>query len=105
LITGSTNSGLEKMMPTKQHDSESVDREKQDRQELNALIGKHVMRTLGQPGDLHQVQVRQLWDDHYRVNVLVGLDASSVKVLHSFFLQTDGAGNIVTSTPLITRQY
>jgi len=92
-------------MTTKQEDRQHKDRDQHERQQRNALIGKHVIGTLGQPGDLHQVQVRPLWEDHYRVNVLVGLDASSVKVVHSYFLETDGAGNIVASTPTITKQY
>jgi hypothetical protein len=71
----------------------------------NAAIGGHVMRALGQPGALHGVQVRQLWEGHYRVNVLVGADASSVRVAHSYFLVTDGDGNVLVSTPSITRQY
>ena len=75
------------------------------RQERKTVIGKHVMHTLGQPGHLHGVQVRHLWEDHYRVNILVGLDAASVKVAHSYFLVADGQGNILGSTPEITRRY
>jgi hypothetical protein len=72
---------------------------------LNALVGQHVMHTLGRPADLHTVQVRRLWEDRYRVNVLTGRDATSVKFTHSYFLVVDTAGAIVTSTPAITRQY
>ncbi len=79
--------------------------EKSERQQRNVRIGQHVMRGLGQPGNLQLVQVRQLWEDRYRVNILVGVDAASVKVAHSFFLETDGDGNVVASTPRITRQY
>jgi hypothetical protein len=93
------------MMPTKQQHEQDAELEKQERQQLSALIGKQVMRTLGQPRGFHQVQVRKLWEDHYRVNILVGVDASSVKVAHSYFLEIDGDGNIVASTPIITRQY
>ena len=63
------------------------------------------MRALGQPGNLQQVQVRLLWKDRYRVNVLVGLDSVSVKVVHSYFLETDDNGNIVASTPTIVKLY
>jgi hypothetical protein len=38
------------------------------------------------------------------VNILVGLDAASVKVAHSYFLVADSDGNILASTPKITRQ-
>jgi hypothetical protein len=86
-------------MPTKLHAQE------RDHPQQNAVIGGQVMRALGQPGDLHRVEVRPLWEDHYRVNVLVGLDAVSARVAHSYFLVTDGQGTIVTATPAITRQY
>ena len=92
-------------MTTKQQDQQLADQEKQERQQLSAAIGKHVMRTLGQPGDLHSVQVRYLWDDHYRVNVLVGADATSARVANSYYLVADSEGNIIASTPEITRQY
>jgi hypothetical protein len=93
------------MMPTKQQDKQEKEQRKQETHLLNAVIGKQVMRTLGEPGELRSVQVRPLWEDHYRVNVLVGPDAASVKVAHSYFLVADGQGNVVTSTPRITKQY
>ena len=42
---------------------------------LNALIGEQVIHNLGEPDDLHKVQVRRLWEDRYRVNVFIGQDA------------------------------
>ena len=92
-------------MPTKQLDQQHQSQESQEGQQLHAVIGKHVLSTLGHPGDLHRVQVRPLWQDHYRVNVLVGVDAASVKIAHSYFLVTDGDGTIVASTPRLSRQY
>ena len=92
-------------MPTKHQDERETDLDKDGRQRRIALIGGHVLRALGQPGALHRVQVRQLWDDHYRVNVLVGADAAQAKVAHSYFLVVDPAGAILASTPTITRQY
>lgn len=96
---------LEKTMPAKQQDSPQTLQENQEREQLKATIGKHVLHALGQPGDLHSVQVRPLWGDHYRVNVLVGVDATSTKVAHSYFLVADSGGNISAATPKITRQY
>jgi hypothetical protein len=90
--------------PTKQPDTQLADQQKRERQQI-AEIGKHVLRTLGRPGGQHQVQVRPLWRDHYRVNVFVGLDAGSAKVAHSYFLVADSEGNVVESTPRITKQY
>jgi len=79
--------------------------QKEERERLNAAVGKRVMDTLGKPGDLRAVQVRWLWEHHYRVNVFVGLDAASAKVANSFFLVADDDGKIIASTPTIQRQY
>jgi hypothetical protein len=92
-------------MPAEQQSKRPADQGKQERQRLDAAIGKHVLHALGQPDDLHRVQVRRLWDDHYRVNVLVGVDAASARVANSFFLVVDGDGAVVAATPQITRQY
>ena len=61
--------------------------------------------SLGQPGNFFRVQVRALWGDYFRVNVLVGPDIASVKVAHSYFLLADGSGNILSSNPEITKRY
>jgi hypothetical protein len=92
-------------MPPQQQEKRPTDEEKQERRALHSLLGKHVIHALGQPGDLLRVQVQQVWEDHYRVNVFVGVDAASVKVAHSYFLVTDGEGNILASTPEITKRY
>ena len=78
---------------------------KQLRQELQAIIGEQVMHILGRPDGLHRVQVRELWEDCYRVNVFTGPDAASAIVAHSYFLVTDGEGNIITANPKITKQH
>jgi|SRR6266851_1137605 hypothetical protein len=96
---------LEKMMPEQEQGKQSVDQVKQARQQRKAVIRKHVIEALGQPRDLYGIQVRYLWEDHYRLNVLIGVDAASAKVGHSYFLVADSDGNIVASTPKITRQY
>jgi len=92
-------------MPSSHQDTPTAGREIQDRRQLIAAIGKQVTNALGQPNDLQQVQVRPLWGDRYRVNVLVGGDAVSTRVAHSYFLVADGNGNILASTPQITKQY
>ncbi len=79
--------------------------EKPERPQLTATISRHVMSVLGQPASLQRVQVRQLWDDHYRVNVVVGTDAATGRVAHSFFLRVDGDGNILTSNPALAKHY
>ena len=92
-------------MPEQEQAKQSVDQLKQARRQRKAVIRKQVIDALGQPHDLYGVQVRYLWEDHYRLNVLVGVDAASAKVAHSYFLLADSDGNILASTPKITRQY
>jgi hypothetical protein len=91
-------------MPTSQQE-QHTEKAEQGHQQLNAGIGRHVLRTLGEPVNLLGVQVRPLWEGHYRVNVLVGADAASARVAHSYFLVADGRGNIAACTPEITRLY
>jgi len=92
-------------MPPKQQAEQSKEHEARDGQQRNAALGENVLSTLGQPADLHTVQVRRLWGDHYRVNIFVGADAASAKVAHSYFLVVDGDGRIVESTPKLTKHY
>ena len=73
--------------------------------DLSDVISQNVLHTLGRPDDLQRVQVRQLWERHYRVNIFTGGDATSVRVANSFFLIVDAAGVIVSSVPTIARQY
>jgi hypothetical protein len=89
----------EEKKPNPQHDEQQV------QQSLNAVIGEQVMHALGKPPNLYAVQVRNLWLDNLRVNVLVGEDATSVLVAHSYFLTVSGDGNILSSNPKITRLY
>jgi hypothetical protein len=92
-------------MPTNKQDQQATGTPEQGRRERDTLLGGQVLRALGRPAALRGVHVRQLWEDHYRVNVLVGADAASARVLHSFFLVTDGDGNVLTAAPKITRRY
>jgi hypothetical protein len=71
---------------------------------VDALIGAQIVHILGRPADLHKVQIRRLWENYYRVNILVGSDAACAKVAHSYFLKVDGDGNIIESTPKVQRQ-
>jgi hypothetical protein len=73
--------------------------------QVNAVIGQHVVAALGRPAHLREVQVRPLWDNCYRVNVLVGAAANAVTVAHSFFVVADTNGNILDATPKLNRLY
>jgi hypothetical protein len=92
-------------MPKTQHEEEQKEKQKQGREHLKALIGKQVMHILGQPGDLYRLQVRHLWEDHYRVNILVGANPDSVKIAYSYFLVADKEGTILASMPKMTKKY
>ncbi len=92
-------------MATKQKGPQDTTREKPGHPQRDAVIGKHVLHTLGQPSDLQSVQVRHLWGNHYRVNVFAGANVASAKVTHSYFLVADNDGNVVASAPKITRRY
>jgi hypothetical protein len=81
------------------------DAEQTRRESREVLIGRRVILALGEPSDLLRVQVRELWDQRYRVNIYVGSDAVSARVANSYFLETDDDGNIIAATPKIKRQY
>jgi hypothetical protein len=93
-------------VPNKQQIEQPKDEMKQARSEtLNNLISEQVIHALGTPIDLRNVQVRKVWDDHYRVNVFVGMNAGSVRVANSFLVVSDSDGRLIGSTPTITKQY
>jgi hypothetical protein len=93
-------------MPNKLQTEQAKDEMNQVKREtLNNLIREQVIHALGTPTDLRIVQVRKVWDDHYRVNVIVGVNAGSVRVANSYFLVIDSDGGLIASTPKITKQY
>jgi hypothetical protein len=92
-------------MSTKKERGQRAEAELEVERSLAAAIRKNVMDDLGWPADLQQVQVRQLWESNYRVNVFVGTDVASAKVAHSFFLTAGADGKVLASTPAITRLY
>jgi hypothetical protein len=69
------------------------------------IIKGRVLNLLGRPEDLREVQVRPLWDNHYRVNVFVGTSVGLSSIAHSFFVSADGEGNILATTPVIRKLY
>ena len=90
-------------MPSAQAGGPRKEREGPDGEQQENLIRGHVLRALGEPGGLGRVQVRSLWGNYYRVNVIVGDDPGCAKIVRSYFLETDGEGNIVDSTPKLGR--
>ena len=92
-------------MPTTERVEQDKAIEEHKRDTLNALIGEQVMHTLGKPDALHNVQVRRLWVDCYRVNVFIGANATLAKIANSYFVRADSDGNILRSSPKITKLY
>ena len=92
-------------MPMAQQPEQHKDLEQHRRETQKALIREQVIHALGEPAGLHKVQVRRLWEDHYRVNVLVGPDAASAKIVNSYFLRSDSDGKIIASNPVLAKRY
>ena len=82
-----------------------VEMKRDERETLDNRIREQVIHALGKPIDLRNVQVRKVWKDHYRVNVIVGVNAGSVRIANSYFLVIDGDGSLIGATPKITKQY
>jgi hypothetical protein len=94
------------MMPNELQCEQPKDGMQQDEREaLDNLIREQVIEALGKPIDLHNVQIRKVWMNHYRVNVIVGANAGSVRVANSYFVEIDSDGNVTAATPKITKQY
>ncbi len=80
-------------------------KKKQEAGLREAVVCDNVMSNLGWPAELYRVQVAALWGNYFRVNVFVGLDFTACRVAHSYFLEADGNGKILSSSPGITRMY
>ena len=82
-----------------------IEQEKQEHGLLEAVIRDSVLSGLGRPDGPHRVQVTRVWGGRYRVNVFLGSDVASFRVAHSYFLEADGDGRILSSSPAITRVF
>ena len=83
--------------------TEQAEQAKQTHEQRSRVIVGQLLQALGRPTTLYRVEVRHLWDNHYRANVFLGADAASTRVAHSFFVVADEDGNIVASTPDLTK--
>ncbi len=92
-------------MSAKQQEQKPLEQKKQETELREAVIRENVLVTLGRPDELHRVQVTRVGSTNYRVNVFVGPDATSCKVAHSYFLEADGNGKILSSSPALARMY
>lgn len=71
----------------------------------DVAIRTAVLNSLGSPTGLYRVAVLPLWKGHYRVNVMTGADASSVRIVNSYFVEADDRGAILHSKPPIKKEY
>jgi hypothetical protein len=92
-------------MLTQQEEVERESTPEQPADELSVRVAASVLRLLGRPQGRHRVDVHPLWQNRYRVNVLVGERSTYAEIPHSFFVVADDAGNVLTSAPPINRQY
>ncbi len=88
-----------------QREMPKVEVKRTERKSLEFVIKEQVIQALGKPTDLRNVQVRMVWKEHYRVNVLVGLNAASVRIANSYLLKVDSEGGLIAAIPQITKQY
>jgi hypothetical protein len=86
-------------------DEPQADDEKRSRSSPEAVVHNSVIASLGRPPELYRVAVIHLWARCYRVNVLVGIDPTSLRVAHSFFVEIGEDGHIAKTIPPITRLY
>ncbi len=92
-------------MPTIEQEQQDMSKAATERRQREGFISNRVLMALGQPPDLLRVHVRRLWENRYRVNIVVGVDAASARIASSYFVVADGAGNILQAVPEITKQY
>jgi len=77
----------------------------QESRRLEDVIGAGLMRVLGRPADFLRTTARLLWGSCYRVNVFVGPHVASARISHSFLVEADGDGKILTCRPPVTKVY
>lgn len=91
------------MSTAEQREQQELKQHKRER--MDAFIGEQIIHTLGKPTDLLKVQIKRLWENCYRVNVLTGKDVSCPTIANSYFVEADSEGKIVESNPKIVKQY
>jgi hypothetical protein len=68
---------------------------------LHEAIGRRVLLAQGRPPDLIRVQVRLLWANRFRVNVITGDSVTAPRIEGSYFVEADQAGNVLHSSPAL----
>jgi len=92
----------------RREDDEAAARDARVQQEsarLEGVVAAGLMRVLGRPADFLRTTTRLLWGSCYRVNVFVGPHVASARIAHSFFVEADSDGKILTCRPPLTKAY
>lgn len=93
------------MLGTKRSKSSQEEQSSNDKPQREEMIRANVIKSLGYPKEMLRMAVVGLWGNNYRVNVVIGADSSHARISHSYFVEADDTGNILKSTPEISRQY
>ncbi len=86
-------------------DEPRADEGARDRPPPTTALQSTLLAVLGRPPGLYRIAVLPLWLNYYRVNVLIGEDPTAVRIAHSYFVEADDGGRIVTAVPPVTREY
>ena len=75
--------------------------------EKDQNVAERVLDLLGRPKNLHRVDARKLWDNHYRVNIFCDMDNDApmgrLRITDSFFVTLTDDG--IASEPPIVRKH
>ena len=81
--------------------------------DLRPTVALGVLSLMGRPQNLHEIVVKPLWDNRFRVNVWCHVaQAKEITALYdpklitdSFFVWTNPLGDIVQTSPEIKKKY
>jgi len=75
---------------------------------LCPTIANGILVLMGKPANLHEIAVKHLWDNRYRVNVWCDVDGMyglTRRITDSFFIWSNPLGDIVEASPKIEKKY
>lgn len=89
--------------------SEKESKEELQEKKTKAIIEKYILDNLGRPKNYYQTQVKPLWANFYRVNIVIAIKEKESMVVEysisdSFFMKLE-EGEVVTCEPKIQRRY
>jgi hypothetical protein len=105
-----TKSNPEPLVEKSAKDRTRVAAQHELEEKRKAQVGSEVMALLGAPPDFARVDARRVGAGRYRVNVRVELPSEQqlvqeTRIAHSYFVDVDAAGNVLSSMPAIKKLY